>query len=71
MLRAEVEQHVAASGAVHVRRAWEKLAGMEEKVEGLEEKVAEQGSLIVEQQEEIAGLKTELRQNRCRGAPKR
>ena len=42
MLRAEVEEHVAASGAVHLRRAWEK--------------VTEQGSVIMKQQEEIVGL---------------
>ena len=50
MSRAEVEQHVAASGAVHLRRAWEK--------------VAEQGSVIIKQQEEVAGLKTELQKVR-------
>ena len=51
MLRAEVGGHVAASAAVHVRRAWEKVAGLQEQVVGLEEKVAEQ-------KEEIAGMQT-------------
>jgi hypothetical protein len=56
VLRAEVEEHVAASGAVHVRRAWEKVTGLEEKVAGLEDKVADQGSVIMKQKEEIAGM---------------
>jgi hypothetical protein len=49
MLRAEVEEHVAASGAVHLRRAWGRAVEMEEKV-------AEQGSVILKQKEELAGM---------------
>jgi hypothetical protein len=67
MARADVEQHVAASGAEHMRRAWEKVAGMEEKavkmeekVVKMEEKVAQQDSVIVKQKGEIALLKKEV-----------
>ena len=45
-----------------MRRAWEKVAGMEEKAVKMEEKavemekVAEQGSVILKQKEELAGM---------------
>ena len=70
MARAEVEQHVAASGAEHLRRAWgraveveamvagleEKAEEMEEEAEEMKEKVTEMEEKAVEQDKVIVGL---------------
>jgi uncharacterized coiled-coil protein SlyX len=63
MARAEVGEHVEASGAVHVQRAWVRVAEMEGKAAEMEEKVSEQReeiadlrTKVAEQAEETAGL---------------
>ena len=73
MARSEVEAHVEASEAVHLRSAWGAVAEMEEKVDELDEMFAEQEQtikgqrktikeqerLLVEQKGEIAVLRKE------------
>ena len=67
MVRVEVEEHVAASGAVHMRKAVEKvavqgnlIAVLQVTLKGEQKEVEVQRSLVVEQKEEIAGLTGEL-----------
>jgi uncharacterized coiled-coil protein SlyX len=52
--RAEVEEHIAASGAVHLQRAWKRAAEQEEKVAELQTKVVGQGETIARQNGDIA-----------------
>ena len=56
MARVDVEQHVVAREAEHLRQAWEKEKAMEERVMKMEEKVAKQGGVIMKQKEKIAGM---------------
>ena len=53
MHREDVEEHVAASAAAHLRAAWKMVAEMEEKVGRT---LAEQAEVITEQGNSIAGL---------------
>ena len=68
MARAEVEKHAEASGAVHERMAWGRVAEMEKTMADQGRTIAEQTEsikgqvdVIVKQKEEIAGLRGDQR----------
>ena len=81
MVRGEVDQHVEASGAVHLRRAWGRAAELEEKVEEQKAEMSRshernlaQDLLIEDLQErdeeqtaEIAELRTDIEAQEKRG----
>ena len=55
MARVDVEEHVKASGAVHLRSACSWAAEMEETVVGLDDKLAEQGRKIAALEARVIG----------------
>ena len=56
MLRAEVEEHVAVSGTVHMWKAWGRAVEMEKKVEDMEKKSVEMETKAVEMEKKAEAM---------------